>query len=124
MAIKMSEKNGGKVLEVEVSGKLVHEDYQYFVPRFEQLAKQHGKLRVLFNLTGFHGWDASALWDEIKLDVKDFSDVERLALVGDKEWEKGMSAFCHPFTTAKIRYFDQTKVNEAYEWLEDDILRA
>ena len=123
MTIKLNEKNGGKVLEVEVSGKLVHEDYQSFVPRFEQLAKQHGKLRVLFNLTGFHGWDASALWDEIKLDVKDFSDVERLALVGDKEWEKGMSVFCHPFTTAKMRYFDQAKADEAYEWLEDDILR-
>ena len=123
MAIKLIEKNGGKVLEVEVSGKLVHEDYQYFVPRFEQLAKQHGKLRVLFNLTGFHGWDASALWDEIKLDVNDFSDVERLALIGDKEWEKGMSVFCRPFTTAKIRYFDRSNADKAYEWLEDDTLR-
>ena len=35
MAIKLNEKNGGKVLEVQVNGKLTHDDYQHFVPKFE-----------------------------------------------------------------------------------------
>ena len=39
MPIKLTEKNGGKILEVQVSGKLVHEDYQHFVPEFERLVK-------------------------------------------------------------------------------------
>ena len=37
MAIQLTEKHGGKVLEVRVSGKLAHEDYQHFVPEFERL---------------------------------------------------------------------------------------
>ena len=45
MAIQLTEKNGGKVLEVQVSGKLDHEEYKHFVPEFERLVKQHGKIR-------------------------------------------------------------------------------
>jgi SpoIIAA-like len=120
MAIQLMEKNGGKVLEVQVSGKLVHENYQHFVPEFERLVKQNGKLRVLFMMTDFHGWEAGALWDDIKFDLKHFADIERLALVGDKKWEEGMSVFCKPFTTARIRYFDQTAIADARAWLEQN----
>lgn len=117
MAIKLNEMNGGKVLEVQVSGKLAHEDYQQFVPKFEQMVQQNGKIRVLFEMTDFHGWEAAALWDDIKFDLKHFSDIERLAMVGDKKWEKGMAVFCRPFTTAKVRYFDRAAMEEARQWL-------
>jgi hypothetical protein len=121
MAIKLKEDDGGKVLEVQVSGKLAHEDYLHFVPKFEQLIKQHGKLRVLFDMVDFHGWKAGALWDDIKFDLKHFSDIERLAIVGDKQWEEGMSVFCRPFTTAEIQYFDHAKAGEARAWVADGI---
>jgi hypothetical protein len=120
MAIKLNETNGGKVLEVQVTGKLTHEDYQHFVPEFEGLLKEHGKIRVLFEMVNFHGWEGAAMWDDIKFDVKHFSDIDRLVLVGDKKWEKGMSVFCRPFTTAKIRYFDHTAIAEARAWVESE----
>lgn len=118
MAIELNETDGGKVLEVQVTGKLAHEDYQHLVPEFERLVKQHGKIGVLFEMVDFHGWDAAALWDDIKFDLKHFSDIDRLAMVGDRRWEKGMSVFCRPFTTAKIRYFDHTAIAEAKTWVE------
>jgi stage II sporulation SpoAA-like protein len=117
MATTITEKNGGKVLEVAVHGKLTHSDYTRFIPEFERLVKQHGKIRVLFEMSDFHGWDAAALWDDIKFDLKHFSDIERLAIVGDQQWEKGMSVFCRPFTTATIRYFDQAAIETARNWL-------
>ena len=115
MATHLSEENGGKLLEVRVSGKLTHSDYQHFVPAFERLVQQHGKIRVLFVMTDFHGWEAGALWDDIKFDLKHFSDIERLAMVGEKMWEKGMSVFCRPFTSATIRFFDD--IEQARAWL-------
>jgi hypothetical protein len=117
MAIKLRETNDGKVLEVQVTGKLAHEDYQHFVPEFERLLKQRGKVRVLFEMADFHGWEGAAMWDDIKFDVKHFSDIDRLAMVGDRKWEKGMSVFCRPFTAAKIRYFDHTEIAEARAWV-------
>jgi hypothetical protein len=118
MAIELKEQNGGKVLDVQVSGKLVKEDYEHFVPTVERLIQQHGKIRVLMEMTDFHGWDAKALWEDIKFDLKHFSDIERVAMVGDKQWQKGMAVFCRPFTTAKVRYFDHSQLNEAHKWTE------
>lgn len=120
MATQLAEKNGGRVLEVAVSGKLTHDDYQHFIPAFERLVTRHGKIRVLFEMTDFHGWEAAALWDDMKFDLKHFSDIDRLAMVGDKQWEKGMSVFCRPFTTATIRYFDRAAIEEARAWLVSD----
>ena len=61
MPIQVNEENGGKILTLHVSGKLMKADYEHFVPEFERLVRQHGKLRVLFDLTGFHGWEAGGL---------------------------------------------------------------
>ena len=37
MPIQLNEENGGKMLVVHVSGKLVKADYEHFVPEFERL---------------------------------------------------------------------------------------
>jgi hypothetical protein len=117
MAVKLNETDNGKVAEIHVSGKLTHEDYEQFVPEFERLIREHGKIRILFEMHDFHGWEFAALWDDVKFDAKHFSHIERLAMVGDKAWEKGMSTFCRPFTTAQIRYFDHAALAEARDWL-------
>lgn len=117
LGIKLIEGQDGKVLEVHVHGKLSHDDYRRFVPEFERLIQQHGKIRVLFEMSQFHGWEARALWDDIKFDWKHFADIERLAMVGDQKWEKWMAGFCRPFTTARIRYFDHGHEDAARAWL-------
>ena len=119
MPIQLNEENGGKILVVHVSGKLAKADYGHFVPEFERLVRQHGKLRVLFDMTGFHGWEAGALWEDIKFDIKHFADIERLAMVGEKKWQQGVATFCKPFTKATIRYFDHAQAGEARKWLAE-----
>src|ERR1035441_2236101 len=119
MPIQLNEDNGGEILVVRVTGKLTKADYGHFVPEFEGLVRQHGKLRVLFDMTAFHGWDAGALWEDIKFDIKHFADIERLAMVGEKKWQQGMATFCKPFTKATIRYFHHADAAEARKWLDE-----
>src|ERR1043166_9716442 len=118
MAIKLEQKDGSKVLEVHVSGTLAKEDYTHFVPEVDRLVEQHGKIRVLLDMQDFHGWNAAALWEDIKFDVKHFSDIERVAMVGERKWQEAMSKFCRPFTTAKLRYFDHSQTAAAHQWAE------
>lgn len=120
MAIEMIETNGGKVLEVRLSAKLVKEDYETFVPVAERLVKQHGKVRILVAMHDFHGWTAAALWEDTKFAAHHFSDIERLAVVGETKWQHGMAVFCKPFTTAKIRYFNHDQIEAARTWLGED----
>ena len=66
MPIRINELTDGNFLTVHVSGILSQADYERFVPEFERLAGQHRKLRGLFDMTDFHGWEAAAIWEEIK----------------------------------------------------------
>jgi len=47
----------GRILEAHVSGKLTKEDYEEFTPRAERAIDEHGKIRVLFDMHDFHGWN-------------------------------------------------------------------
>ncbi len=124
MPIQFNEENGGKVLVLHIGGKLVKTDYEQFVPEFERLLRQHGRLRVLFDMSDFHGWEGSAVWEDIKFDIKHFADIERLAMVGNKKWQHGMATFFMPFTKATTRYFDRADISEARKWLDEDTART
>ena len=120
MGVELSKDPNRKVVSVRATGKLTREDYERFVPEIETMVKEQGKIRILLEMHDFHGWKASALWEDIKFDLKHFGDIERLAIVGEKRWEQGMAAFCRPFTTAKIKYFDHSLIEQAREWVVGD----
>jgi len=117
-------KSTERLLEVHVTGKLTKESYEKLVPAVDAQIKQYGKLHILFVMKDFHGWTASAMWEDLKFDMKHWKDIERVALVGDKKWEKGMAAFCKPFTKAHICYFELTQLDEARAWLIGDPVPA
>lgn len=116
MAVELTEKNGGE-LEVSLTGKLVKEDYDTLVPAVERAIDQHGKVRMLIVMHDFHGWTASAAWEDTKFGVRHFHDIERLAMVGETKWEHGMAIFCKPFTAATVRYFGRDQYEAARAWL-------
>jgi hypothetical protein len=118
MPITLKELNGGQILEVAVSGKLVDQDYQQFIPEFERLAAQRKKFSLLFEMTQFYGWSVKAAWDDLKLGFKHRHDVQRVAMVGDKKWQRWMTEFGKPFTAAEVRYFDKPEIAQAIAWLE------
>ena len=108
----------GNVLAFKLSGKLHDEDYKQFVPLVDEAAKA-GKVRMLAQFHDFHGWDVKALWDDIKFATTHCTKIEKIALVGEKSWEKWMAAVCKPFTMAKIQYFDASEIDKAWAWLQE-----
>lgn len=115
--LNLEKQNGHKILAVRASNKLTKEDYEHFIPEVERLIKQEGKIRLLFEMHDFHGWEAGALWEDVKFDFQHFADIERLAMVGEKKWEEWMATFCKPFTRAEIRYFDHNQAEDARRWI-------
>jgi hypothetical protein len=108
-----------KVLGFKMSGKLHDDDYKKFVPMVDDAIASDGKVRILAEFHDFHGWDTHALWDDIKFSTTHCTKIERIALVGEKAWEKGMATVCKPFTMAKIKYFDAGEVDAAKKWLSE-----
>jgi hypothetical protein len=114
----------GRILHAVITGKLEKEDYDLFVPEAERLIKQFGKIRVIAELVDFKGWSAGALWEECKLAYHHLKDIERMAMVGDKAWEKGLAVFIKPFVGAKLRYFDILERQAALEWIQDGLAES
>lgn len=118
MAVEFKTGRSKDTIQIIVSGRLTKEDYARFVPEMERLIRENGKIRILFEMRNFHGWSAGALWEDVKFDYRHFRDIERLAIVGDKRWQKAMAMFCKPFTTAKIHHFGSGRLAKAEAWLE------
>lgn len=107
-----------RVLGYRLSGKLHDEDYKTFEPAIDEAAKT-GKVRLLAQFHDFQGWDLHALWDDIRFATTHCTRFDKIALVGDKAWEKWMAAVCKPFTMAKVQYFDATDLDKALAWLQE-----
>ncbi len=120
--IEILRQSKGSVLAIQVSGKLLHRDYQEFVPMLEKRIEEHGSVRCFIELTEFHGIELRALWDEIKFDVQHARQIERCAIVGDRDWESWMTKLSRPiFSAAEIRFFDIIERDKAWEWINEGV---
>jgi SpoIIAA-like len=103
----------------KMSGKLHDADYKTFVPLVDAEIAKEGKVNVLAQFHDFKGWDMHALWDDIKFSTTHCAKIKRIALVGDKTWEKWMATVCKPFTLAKVHYFAASEIDAAKAWLAE-----
>lgn len=105
------------VMKLKASGKLTKEDYESFSAEFSRVLMAQQEVRLFIVLEDFHGWTASALWEDVKFDAKHFDDVERIAIVGDSRWAEAATVLYKPFTKASVRYFDESDVQKARDWI-------
>jgi hypothetical protein len=124
MAVTVTMENTGKYLVIDASEKLRREDYERLVPEVEHMMKDRGNVRMLFHMHNFHGWSAGAFWADAKFGVHHYRDIERIAVVGEKRWQRAMTTICRPFTQAKIRYFAGDQEELARQWLEEESAKA
>lgn len=118
--MNITETSSPKLIGLHLSGRLHDKDYKQFVPAIERRLTQDGKTRLFVHLDDFHGWDLRAAWDELKFGLKHYSDFERIAIVGDRKWEKRMVGLSKPLTKARVRYFDKAAAANALEWLQEE----
>lgn len=120
--VQLDQLYAGKVIVIKITGQLEAEDYDVFVPAVESHIERHGKIRLLVDLVEFEGWSLSAAWEDTKFGLRHFNDIERLALVGNTRFKAGMAMFCKAFTTAEVRYFDETDAQAALVWTLEGLL--
>jgi len=120
MAIELIETADNKTLEVKASGKLSAEDYQILEPGVDSFIESEGKIKILFQMHDFHGWEVGAVWEDIKFATKHCAHISKVAMVGEKTWEKWMAVICKPFTLSSIKYFDAGEEDAARAWLAEE----
>ena len=118
MPVEFREPTNSHVVSLKATGRLSAADYSQFVPRIERMIDQQGKISLLFEMADFHGWNVRGAWADLRFGVRHRKDLKRVAMVGDRKWERWMSFLCARLTTAEVRYFDCGDLTEARRWVQ------
>ncbi len=106
------------IVHLRVSGRLDESDYAKIVPALEARIASFGKINLLWEMINFQGWTAKGLWADTQFDIRHATDFIRVALVGEKQWQKLMTKAMTPFTSANIRYYETGERDAALKWLD------
>lgn len=98
--------------------KLTNEDYDRLIPILEEKIRSYGTIRWYFEMREFEGWSLSALWQDLKFDFRNKNNMERIAMVGNKDWEKQITLLMKPFKGATVEYFETSDREEAKNWIQ------
>ncbi|MBU1313121.1 MAG: STAS/SEC14 domain-containing protein [Alphaproteobacteria bacterium] len=110
-----------RVLAIRVRGTLNKADYDGLHSWLDDQLQRRPRPSVLVVMEDFEGWESiSALLEDGKIDLVHQDDVQRVAMVGDKRWQKWMTVASQPLSKATIRYFDVDEIDAARAWLRDD----
>lgn len=105
------------LLDIRVTGKMSKADYQSLGPLLNERLTRKPPPPVLVVIDDFEGFDSfGALVEDVKLGVKHYGHMGRMALVGDRAWQKWMARIASPFAGAEIRYFDHAELEQAQVW--------
>jgi hypothetical protein len=107
------------VLEIVASGKLTVDDYSQVRPGLEVALEQHGCLKFLVELRDFEGFEAGALWEDIRFDIKYRDQIGRTAIVGDNKWEEIGTRISKLFFSSELRFFYDDQKEAALNWINE-----
>ncbi len=122
--ITLQEHPNENLVELHASGKMTRAEYKDLLPRLEPLLSRKPPVRCYIELHDFHGWEAAALWDELKFDLKHRRDLGRVAVVGETRLEKWGANLSRLFFASEVRYFDHAHAAAARAWVTEPVAAA
>ena len=117
--IQILGQTSGNIIATKATEKLTEADYNKLIPILNNMLKQYSKFRWYFEMENFDGWELKAFWEDVKFDAKHASDFEKVAMVGENQWQEWMTDLMKPLTSAEVRYFDLSQKEEAVQWIKN-----
>jgi hypothetical protein len=109
------------VLGFTAKGTVTANDYEsVIIPAVKALFSRQGKVRFLYYLgKDFSGFEAAAVWDDMKLGLKHLAGWERVALVSDVEWIRAAVKVFGLAIPGHVRVFHNRELAEATRWVSE-----
>ncbi len=108
IGVSINRANDRVFIEIDMYGKLTHEDYEVMIPMVEKALKEAKGLEVdlLIDLTAFKGWDElRAMIDDGIFGIKHLLSFDRVAVIGKKKREKIATKIWSLLTGGKVKFF-------------------
>jgi hypothetical protein len=109
----------GHIIHLVIKDELSLGDYvNIVIPNIKSRIAQHDRVSFLVEAINLRSWDRKELWGATKEGFRDSDIMQRLvriAVAGDRIWERAMVWLCSMFLP--IRYFDISAIEEAKSWI-------
>ena len=103
------------------SGKLTKADYRDVLEPMLRDAAEKGEIRMLFELTDFHGLEPGAWYEDLKtglgLGIGHHSAWKRSAIVTDVEWVGRAFKLFAWMTPGEVEVYDLDHRDQALSWV-------
>jgi hypothetical protein len=111
--------SSGNVVGYKAVGTITASDYKKLEPEIKALVEKQGNLRMLFDVSEFK-WEKVEAWiPELKFGSEFHNKIDKMAIVGDKNWEKWITDLTKHFIARDAKYFKTTEVDKAWAWLRE-----
>ena len=109
----------GNILILRAVDKLTDQDYkEVLIPRLESIIREHGKARLLLDMGDeFHGWEATALWDDAHFGLTHRNDFEKMGVIGGPKWVEWGLKIGAIAIDGEIRSFSSIEREDALRWI-------
>lgn len=105
-----------RTAEIIVDGRITREDFDTIAPQIEAFVDAHAPIGFVEVIHRFDGFEASLLWDGIKLDRRLLPHIEKVAVVGDQGWLTPISKAAGAVLSTKLRTFALADLEDARAW--------
>ena len=110
------------VLGLEAIDDVEKEDYEnVIVPAVNQAIAQHGKVRLVYVLgPQFDEYEGEAVWEDLKLGVRNPTSFERMAIVTDARWAGPAVKIFSILWPGQARAFPLSELESAKRWAAEN----
>ncbi len=106
------------VLKITVPEKLKTDDFIQITPQIDALIREHGRIRLLLDASGFNGWEDIDAFENHAGFVKSHQQkVERIAVITAHEWQHWLVGAVRLFVHPDVRAYDKSHASDALQWI-------
>ncbi|PSL40280.1 SpoIIAA-like protein [Planomicrobium soli] len=107
-----------RTIAVEVNGKVRKEDMEKLDKVIQEKFEEDGKFNVYAVVYDFDGAAFKAVAEEVKIDIKRWSQYGKLAVVSDNKGLKGLTEASGYLPGVKTKHFSLEEMEEAWGWIQ------
>jgi hypothetical protein len=102
---------------VRFGGKVTGEEYKVFLDATDERLNAGGRVNMVADLSEFEFYgDFEAFKEDFHFGIKEYRELRRVAMVGDKKWIELLLKLMGPLTRAEERHFPAGQLQEAVDW--------
>jgi SpoIIAA-like len=109
----------GNILAFKIAGGMTKKPKEQICKVLEKQIRESGKIRLLLVIESQKIMDAESLLFDLDFTLTYTDKIERMAIIGNKVWEKTWSALFGLFSHIQTQYFDRSQIKAAWKWIHN-----